>query len=141
MEEKTRTEITLQKAIDRALWLNFKHRTSNVKFKVLHSLDDHYLITIPERSIFDKDDFEVLPEDYSKMTYNHIKSIYSDMSLPIHWEEIKGKFATMDGEYLRFILHYKVPLEKFIRYELASRGHDEDHTWIGFEKAEEIWLK
>ena len=27
-----------------------------------------------------------------------------------------------DGEILRFILHTKLPLEKMIRYELASRG-------------------
>ncbi len=58
-----------------------------------------------------------------------------------HFEEIRGMFSVMDGEILRFILEAKIPLEKFIRYELASRGFDKDHKWVGFEKVEEIWLK
>ena len=141
MERKTRTETTLQRAIDKALWLNFKHRTKNANFKVLYSLEDHFLITIPERSIFDKDDFVDLPEDYSKMTYEHIRGIASDQNPLEHWEDIKGTFAIMDGELLRYILHYKVPLEKFMRWELAARGYDKDHKWVGFEKAETIWLE
>jgi len=28
-----------------------------------------------------------------------------------------------------------------IRYELAARGYDKDHKWVGFEKAEEVWLE
>jgi len=41
----------------------------------------------------------------------------------------------------RFILHYGIPLERFIRYELACRGHNKEHQWCGYEKAKEIWLK
>ena len=58
-----------------------------------------------------------------------------------HWEEIRGIYSIMDGELLRYILQSKIPLEKFIRFELASRGYDKDYRWCGFEKAEEIWLK
>lgn len=58
-----------------------------------------------------------------------------------HLSEIIGTFSVMDGELLRFILHAKIPLEKLIRYELAMRGHDKNHRWCGFEKAEEIWLE
>lgn len=54
------------------------------------------------------------------------------------WEDVYGTFATVDGELLRYILHTKIPLEKLIRYELASRGFDENHRWCGFERAEEI---
>ncbi len=58
-----------------------------------------------------------------------------------HWESIEGMFTRTNGEILRFILSHKIPLEMFIRYELACRGHDENHKWVGFEKAEKIWLK
>jgi hypothetical protein len=50
-------------------------------------------------------------------------------------------FSVADGETLRFILSAKILLERFIRHELASRGHNENMKWVGFEKAGEIWLK
>ncbi|WP_452598444.1 hypothetical protein [Pontimicrobium sp. MEBiC01747] len=50
-------------------------------------------------------------------------------------------FSTMHGDYLRFLLHYKVPLEKFIRFELASRGYDGNFNWVGFDASEKIWLQ
>lgn len=50
-------------------------------------------------------------------------------------------FSIADGEVLRFILALNIPLEKFIRYELAARGYDEDHKWVGFPQAKKIWLK
>ncbi|WP_299884398.1 hypothetical protein [uncultured Lacinutrix sp.] len=75
------------------------------------------------------------------MTYSEIKAIASDSESLEHWEAIRGMISTQDGEILRFILKYQVPLEKFIRYELAARGFDESHHWIGFDKAEKIWLK
>lgn len=49
-------------------------------------------------------------------------------------------FSVQDGEILRFILKYQVPLERLIRFELAARGFDKDHIWGGLEKAEKIWL-
>ncbi len=58
-----------------------------------------------------------------------------------HFEEIRGMFSVLHGEILRYILEVKIPLDKFIRYELANRGYDKDHLWVGFEKAEEIWLE
>ncbi len=33
----------------------------------------------------------------------------------------------------------KISLEKLIRHELACRGYDENHRWVGFNKAHEIW--
>jgi hypothetical protein len=33
----------------------------------------------------------------------------------------------MNGKLLRFLLHTKIPLEKLIRHELASRGYDKNH--------------
>lgn len=75
------------------------------------------------------------------MTYKDIQHIGMDENPLTHFEKIKGMFSVMHGEHLQFILAYNLPLEKFIRYELASRGHDENHNWVGFKKAEEIWLK
>lgn len=49
-------------------------------------------------------------------------------------------FSIQDNELLMFMLNYNIPLELFIRYELASRGIDKDNRWIGFDKAEEVWL-
>jgi len=49
--------------------------------------------------------------------------------------------SVIHGEVLRFILSAKIPLEKFIKYELACRGYDKDFQWVGFDKAEAIWLK
>ncbi len=56
------------------------------------------------------------------------------------WEELTGVFAIMDGELLRYILHSKIPLEKLIRFELAARGFDKNHRWVGFSKSFKIWL-
>ncbi len=129
-----------QKALDDVLWLNFEFRTSGDSFGAVKSKDD-YLVTNKKHRSLSNRTFEVLPKDYSNMDYEHIQQIASDEDPLLHWEEIRGMFSVLDGEILRYILHVKIPLEKFIRHELASRGFDKDHKWCGFEKAEEIWLK
>lgn len=130
-----------QKAIDFALWLNFKHRLDKKEFGVLQSAKGDFLIVQKDHPTFKGEQFEQLPQDYDQMDYNHIQNIGMDFSPLAHFEELQGAFAIMDGELLRFILKYKIPLKKFIRHELACRGYDENHLWFGFEKAEEIWLK
>lgn len=130
-----------QKAIDLAVWLNFKHRVDGKHFGVIQSIEGDFLIISPNHPTIKDEQFEVLPEDYSGMNYKHIRNIGMDVEPLHHWEEIRGMFSVMDGETLRFILKYKIPLEKLIRYELACRGYDENHKWVGFEKAEAIWLK
>jgi hypothetical protein len=79
--------------------------------------------------------------DYSDMSYQHIQSIFSSENPLPFWEEIVGMVSVMDGETLRYILHAKIPLEKFIRYELVMRGFDQNHKFCGYDKACEIWLK
>lgn len=130
-----------QKAIDFALWLNFKHRLDGKVFGVIRSAHGDYLIVPPDHPTFCNETFEDIPENYNEMDFKDIQNIYTDFDPLAHFEELKGAFAIMDGELLRFILKHKIPLEKFIRYELACRGYDENHLWCGFEKAEEIWLK
>ncbi len=129
-----------QKALDDALWLNFEFRTSGDSFGVVKSKDD-YLVTNKKYKTLSNRTFKVLPKNYTDMDYKNIQQIVSDEDPLHHWEDIRGMFSVMDGEILRYILHAKIPLEKFIRYELASRGFDKDHKWCGFEKAKEIWLK
>lgn len=75
------------------------------------------------------------------MDYEHIKSIRTDNDPLSHWEDTCGLFSTVSGEHLRFILTMNIPLEKFIRYELAIRGYDQNHSWVGFYKSQEVWLQ
>jgi len=86
-------------------------------------------------------DFETLPSSYKKMNYKHIRQIRMDDDPLPHWEEIAGMFSVAHGETLRFILNTKLPLKRFIHYELACRGYDENFKWVGFDKSQEIWLK
>ena len=37
-------------------------------------------------------------------------------------------------------LAMKIPLEKFIHFELYCRGFDKEYNWVGFEKARKVWL-
>ena len=130
-----------QKAIDLAVWLNFKHRVDGKRFGVIQSIEGDFIIISPNHPTFKGEEFETLPENYVDISYKDIRNIGMDIDPLKHWEEIKGSFAILDGEILRFILKYNVPLERLIRYELACRGYDENHQWCGFEKAEAIWLK
>ena len=129
-----------QKAIDLALWQNHNHRFGDTYGVVLSSKGD-YMVVETDNTSFSKKEFEKLSADYTKMSYKHIQQIRMDENPLSHFEEISGMFSTAHGETLSFILSAQIPLKRFIRYELASRGYDEKFNWVGFEKAEEIWLK
>jgi len=129
-----------QKAIDKALWLNFEYRIKNKTFGVIQSAKSDYLVVLKNNIMFEGGVFEKLPNNYLKLSYQNIQIIAMDDDPLNHWEEIRGMLSVLDGELLRYILHTKIPLEKFIRFELASRGFDKDHKWCGFEKAKEIWF-
>ena len=135
-----RRQTNKQKACDDAVWLNFIHRNEGKQFGVIQSIEGDFLVISPNHPTFRNEVFETLPTDFSNMDYTHIRNISMDVNPLPFWENLKGMFSIQDGELLRFILKYQIPLEKFIRYELASRGYDENHQWVGFEKAEEIWL-
>jgi len=130
------------KAIHRAIWLNFKHRTDGKTYGIIHGPDDDWACIEKEISEEMEMPFlDLLPKDLSNISFDEIKKIRADELMSTHWDIIFGMFSITDGEILRFILHAKLPLEKFIRYELASRGFDKNHNWCGFDKAEKIWLK
>ena len=131
-----------QKAIDHAMWLNFKYRIAKINFGVIHGPDNNWAVLEEATSEeLELPFLDILPKDYSEMTYDDIRHIrIRNDSLPF-WDKITGILSVVDGEILRYILHAKIPLEKLIRHELASRGYDENHRWCGFDKASEIWLK
>ena len=131
-----------QKVIDHALWLNFKYRIARIKFGVIHGPDNNWAVleevTAQEMEMGFLD---ILPKNYSEMTYDDIRHIKMQYDPLRHWEDLTGTFSVMDGELLRFILHAKIPLKKLIHHELAGPGYDKNHRWVGFDKASDIWLK
>lgn len=129
-----------QKAIDSALWLTFKFRKEKKVFGVkwLRKTNEHQVVELENRK---QRSLLRFSESYRQIHYLEISEICKDIDPLPHWEDLRGMFSSADGELLRFILEYNVPLEKFIRFELASRGHDKNSQWVGFEKAYEIWLK
>lgn len=131
----------LDKARDRALWLEFEHRNVPKQFVVFDGPEDNYAVadlqTAEEMDITHQ--YYSLPENYQHLSYRDLKGIAGDPEMLSHWESILGKFSVMEGELLRFILEYQIPLEKIIRHELGSRGFDRNNQWVGFEKSREIW--
>lgn len=140
MENKLKRYPSKLKAIDYCLWHNFTHRTQKLQLGVVLSIKGDFLVVPVGHPTFEHDDFEVLPTDYSNMSYKHMKIIGMDEERLHVWEELLGIFSTMSGEIMRFILHMKVPLYKMIRWELANRGYDENNIWVGYDRAYEIWL-
>lgn len=131
----------LDKAIDRAVWLQFEYRNTGKKFVVYDGYEDNYavsdLLTAQEMEM--DNHFYPLAENYKNLSYERLEAIAKDSDMLQHWEDLLGRFATMEGELLRFILHYRIPLEKLIRHELANRGFDKNHQWVGFDASKEIW--
>lgn len=131
-----------QKAIDHAMWLNFKYRIAGIVFGVIHGPERNYAVceeaTLEE---LEMKFLDILPKDYSGLTYRQLDHIAMDDNPLPNWEQIHGMISVIDGEILRFILHNNIPIHRLIRHELASRGFDENHRWCGFEKAREIWCK
>ncbi|MGJ8665153.1 MAG: hypothetical protein ACSHW7_02205 [Patiriisocius sp.] len=74
---------------------------------------------------------DILPKDYSEVSFKKLDSFRQDRELLSHWESIFGMVTIADGEILRYILHNKIPIDRIICHELALRG---------FDKAREIWL-
>lgn len=131
-----------QKAIDHAIWLNFINRACVLEFGVIHGPNNNWAVSdVITVSNMGMSFIDILPKNYSQLDYDHIRHIRMDNHPLPHWEKIVGIFSTTDGDILRFILTNDIPLEKFIRDELAGRGYDENHRWCGFENAQKIWLK
>jgi hypothetical protein len=131
---------SLQRAIDIAMWMNFKYRMEKRSYGVIQDKKAKWYEVVQTKGRR-KSTLITLPSDYSAMTYEQIVAIRTIVNPLSHWEEMAGLFSTTHGEILRFILANKIPLEKLIRYELAIRGYDKNHLWVGYDKAAKIWLK
>lgn len=130
----------LNKAIDMANWLNFQVRKHGcTPYFVVGKKDNHAVISDDVLELFDPPTHPLIV-DYRALSYDEIQRIAMDEDVLKHWADIRGLFSIADGELLRYILAMQIPLEKFIRYELAIRGYDENHEWCGFEKARTIWF-
>jgi hypothetical protein len=131
-----------EKAIYHCLWLNFKYRIAGIRFGIIDGPNNNFAVceqaTADEMNITFLD---ILPKNYAEMSYYEIRHIRTDKEPLPNLKALIGYFSKMDGEILRYILYAKIPLEKLIRFELAGRGFDENHRWVGFEKANEIWLQ
>lgn len=131
-----------QKAIDHAMWLNFKYRIAGIAFGVIHGPEDNWAVC--ERATADEmglSFLDILPTNYSEFSYISLDIIRQDQEPLPFWDSVIGMVSVVDGEVLRYILENKIPLDKLIRHELALRGFDKNHRWCGFDKAREIWLK
>lgn len=138
--ELLKSHSSLQRAIDVAMWMNFKYRLSERSYGVI--LDKKTkLYEVVETNGRRKSTLVEIPFDYSTMSYEQIQTLRTIVNPLRHWEEITGLFSSTHGEILRFIIANKIPLEKLIRYELAIRGYDLNHIWVGNDKAGKIWLK
>ena len=133
MEQEIDTFDELQKAIDFAFWKNYVHRAEGGKHGIINGPDDNYIVVDEGTRLSSKETFlGVIPKDYRRMSYQHIAYILRDEDPHAHLEKLSGLFSVTDGDVLRFVLYSKIPLEKWIRYELASRGYDEYMNWVGF---------
>ncbi len=130
-----------EKAIDHTIWLNFKYRIAKICFGVIQGSGNNWAVCEEKTASEMRLKFlDLLPKDYSKLTYQKLDIIRQDKEPLPHWETIIGMVTTVDGEILRFILENKIPLDRVIRHELALRGFDKNHRWCGFDMAREIWL-
>lgn len=130
------------KAVDHAIWLNFKYRIAGICFGVIRGPENNWAVCVEATANEMGSPFlEILPKGYREMTYKQLDAIRQDNNPLPHWESLIGMVSTMDGEVLRFILKNGIPIEKIIRHELALRGYDENHRWCGFDMARKIWLQ
>ena len=131
----------LDKAIDRAVWLQFEHRNTKRKFVVYDGPEDNFAVSDLQTAVEMEMDshFYSLPDSYFNLSHERLDAIAKDTDMLQHWEELLGKFSVMEGELLRFIIRFQIPVEKLICHELSSRGFDQNNQWVGFEASKKIW--
>lgn len=131
----------LNDAIDRAVWLQFEHRNEGQEFVVYDGPTGNYAISdLQTANQMEMElHFYPLPDSYRNLSYKRLQAISKNLDMLKHWEDLLGKFMVMEGELLRFMLRYQIPLEKIIRHELSTRGFDENNRWVGFDASRKIW--
>lgn len=129
-----------QRAIDIAVWMNFRNESPNKTYEVikLKKSKGYKVVKVKSKN---KSRFITRPTDYSEMTYEQIKQICEDLNPLDHWDAIIGLFCSTNLELLQFIIIHNVPLEKLIRYSLSQSGYDKNKLFVCSDKAQRIWLK
>jgi hypothetical protein len=94
----------LDKARDRALWLEFEHRNIPKHFMVFDGRKTIMRWRIYRRQKKWISHHYSLPETYEHLSYGELKEISRDTNMLEHWEDLLGKFSVMEGEILRFVL-------------------------------------
>ncbi len=106
--EMLKEHASLERAIDIAIWMNFKYRKQQRSYVVVQDKKTKLYLVVPQmgrrKSLCIKQ-----PKDYSLMSYEQIKSIRSEVQPLSHWEEIMGLFTSTHGEILRFNIRYQIP--------------------------------
>jgi len=75
-----------QKAIDHAMWLNFKYRISKIKFGVIHDPNNNWAVCEEATAQEMKMTFlDVLPKDYSNMNYPELFTVILFQSQTAHY--------------------------------------------------------
>ena len=131
---------SLQSAFDIAIWMNFIHQDSKRTYGVIKLKKSKQYKVVQTKGI-KKSRLFVVPTDYSQMTYEQIKTMCESLEPLEYWDDIISVFSKMNPQLLRFIILYKVPLEKLIRYNLSCLGIDKNNDWVGYDKSERIWIK
>lgn len=131
----------LNNAIDRAVWLQFQYRNQERNFVVYDGPEDNFVVSdlLTAQEMEMDSHFYSLPDSYFNLSHERLDAIAKDTDILEHWENLLGKFSVMEGELLRFIIRYHIPLEKLICHELSNRGFDQNHHWVGFEASKKIW--
>lgn len=131
----------LDQAIDRAVWLQFENRSTGKKFVVYDGPADNYAVSdLQTAQEMEMDThFYSLPDSYFNLSHERLDAIAKDTDMLQHWEELLGKFSVMEGELLRFIIRFQIPVEKLICHELSNRGFDQNNQWVGFKASKKIW--
>ncbi len=146
MNNESATKVILHfsdfiKALNTAIWLNFKHQAEGEgRFSIIDGPSGEF--TVVSHDILE--DFEnpsVIPHDdhYEGIDPEVAHYIRHDPEPMDHWQEIIDMISMMDGDILRFILYTDLPLNTFIKEELAGRGYDDRGNWIGFEQSKALW--
>lgn len=127
-------------AIQYAIWLNFKYRLGNTSFGVIQIDQEEYrIIDKVDAKEAELNFTEHLPDNYEMLTFDQIELIRESNVLP-HFENLKEFTSNLDIELLMFLTLKNFPMEKWLRYELASRGYDENLIYIGDRQARKKWI-
>lgn len=130
---------TLEEAMDRALWLNFRYHLKDEAYFVVDGPEFYSVVNQEMLTELGADNSYPLPESLASLGWETLDAFKQREELPSNWETMIGSLRGIGTEVLHFMVHYKVPLALLFCHEIASRGFDTKGKWVGFDKAEAIW--